>query len=437
MFDSFLFMGLPYIALVVCVAGSIYRFRSHRYSYSALSSQFLESKNLRWGSIPWHIGLLVLLLIHLLPFIMPTAWSRLVSGKTALVVVEAIGFASAILALVGLLVLFFRRLINPYIQAVTSKMDLVILVLFLGQIVLGLITAATVRWGSQWATGTTTPYLWSLLTFKPDISYIVDMPAVVKAHIAGAWLIVLLIPFSRLVHIFSLPLEYLFRRPQQVIWNTPRFAEVIASDVPAVESRRLFLKGVTGMAAGGTLLSAGVLEKTVGFYRGPELTTEEKAAQLEENLKRLEMTAEEKKFELERLRNDYILVASLAELNDKVGKYFIDYQMRPALAFINPDGLPLLISAKCTHLGCTVQADMSDEGKILCPCHVSWFDVKTGAPNAGSPAASPLPILGWVVMDSENNIVASKEPGKPPTGAVLPELAKSCSVYIAREHSQA
>lgn len=437
MLDAFLFVGLPYIAIVVCVVGSVWRYRSHRYSYSALSSQFLENRKLLWGSVPWHAGLFVVLILHLLPVIVPGLWARLMAVPSLLIAIEALGMCAALLALAGLGVLILRRLMNPYVQAVTTRMDLVILALFAVQVILGIVTAATVRWGAQWVTGTTTPYLWSLLLLRPDLSYVADMPVVVKAHLVGAWLVVLLIPFSRLVHVFSLPLKYLLHRPQFVLWSSPRRMEAPVAEAPALESRRLFLRGVTGMAAGGALMSVGVLEKVVGFYRGPRLTPEEQAAQLEHNLKRLQMTAEEKALELERLRQDYILVAALSELDEKRGKYFIDYEMRPALAFRNPDGLPLLISAKCTHLGCTVQADMNDKGQILCPCHVSWFDVKTGAPHEGSPAKAPLPILGWVVMDADNNIVASKRPGEPPTGTIDPELARTCRVYIAKEHTEA
>jgi nitrate reductase gamma subunit len=437
MVDAFLLIALPYTAVLVCVFGSIYRYRRNRFSYSALSSQFLESKKLVWGSVPWHTGLLILLLLHLLPLLFPAGWSRLVGDHTTLMVVEIIGMVGAFLALIGLVVLFLRRLTHSRIQAVTSKMDLVILALFLAQVLLGIMTATSVRWGAQWMSGTTTPYLRSLLTFNPDMTYVSEMPALVKAHIAGAWLIILLIPFSRLVHIFSLPLQYIFRAPQRVIWNNPRRAAGLLADVPAVESRRLFLKGITGLAAGGSLLSIGVMEKVAGFYRGPKLTSEEEAMLLERNLQRLKMTAEEKELELERLRKSLILVAQMSELQEKRGKYFIDYQMRPALAFLNPDGLPLLISAKCTHLGCTVQADMNEMGQILCPCHVSWFDANTGVPDPGAPAKIPLPVLGWVAMDADGNVIASKKPGEPPTGTIPLEARRTCSIYIAKEHAKA
>src|SRR5690606_33228982 len=96
---------------------------------------------------------------------------------------------------------------------------------------------------------------------------------------------------------------------------------------------------------------------------------------------------------------------------------FTDYQMRPALAFKDENGLPLLISAKCTHLGCTVASTISN-GQILCPCHVSWFDVKTGKPSPGAPAKSPLPRIGWVLMDGQGKTVASQSPSGELSGEI-------------------
>ncbi|MBX7244479.1 MAG: respiratory nitrate reductase subunit gamma [Candidatus Sumerlaeaceae bacterium] len=436
MLNALLFVGLPYVAIFVCIAGSIYRFHSNRFSYSALSSQFLENKKLLWGSVPWHIGLGILFVLHLLPVLMPGPWAVLVANTVALWTIEIVGLAAAILALGGLGLLIFRRLVNPYVQAISTSMDFVVLALFLGQIILGIVTALSFRWGARWAPGTTTPYLWSLLTLQPDPSYVADMPVVIKMHITGAWLIVLAIPFSRLVHVFSLPFEYLFRRPQKVVWNNPRRSQARAAEVPVVEERRLFLRGFAGLAAGGALLSVGVLDKLVRFYRGPSLSPAEEAELMERNVKKLQMTLQEREFELERMRQDYILVARLSELDARRGKYFIDYQMRPALAYLGEDGLPLFISAKCTHLGCTVQSDMNAEGKILCPCHVSYFDVKTGEPTPGSPALTPLPHIGWVVMDDKDQVIASKWPGKAVVGKVPAESKASCRVFIAKEHGE-
>lgn len=165
------------------------------------------------------------------------------------------------------------------------------------------------------------------------------------------------------------------------------------------------------------------------------MSPEQEAEMLTKKLERLELAAAERKLEIERIRNQYILIASLGTLSDKDGKYFTDYQMRPALAFKDENGLPLLISAKCTHLGCTVASTINN-GRILCPCHVSWFDVKTGKPNPGAPAKVPLPRLGWVLMDPQGSIVASQSPSGEIQGIVDVAQAAGYGVYIAKKFEE-
>ena len=117
------------------------------------------------------------------------------------------------------------------------------------------------------------------------------------------------------------------------------------------------------------------------------------------------------------------------------GKYFIDYQMSPALAFLGKDGLPDLLSAKCTHLGCTVGKQVDAQGKILCPCHVSYFDVTTGQPDANSPAKLPLPHIGWVLMDKSGKVIASRSSAGVTSGDTSINAIKDSSVYIAKSES--
>ena len=130
-------------------------------------------------------------------------------------------------------------------------------------------------------------------------------------------------------------------------------------------------------------------------------------------------------------------MAKLRDLDPKKGRYFIDYQMRAALAFRGDDGLPLLISAKCTHLGCTVASELDNQGRILCPCHVSYFDVKPGRPNSGAPAKDPLPHIAWVLMDSNGTIVAGRGADGATHGKVDPAAAQAFDVCITKREESA
>ena len=432
MVESFLFIGLPYIALAICILVSFYRLRYQGFSQSALSSQFLENKQLLWGSLPWHVGIFLILIAHLFVLCFPGLWQALIANKMILISLETVGIGLSVLAVAGLLVLIIRRITSARVQAVTTVMDMMVLFLLLVQVLLGLATASLYRWGAAWSLDTAVPYMWSLLSLQPDISYVVDLPPIVKGHFIVAWLILIAIPFSRLIHVFALPLQYLFRAPQKVVWTNERMQEGGLSLKEEQQARRYFLRAALGVAGGGLLLSVGAADKLFRFFFGPRLSQKEEAQMMAERLKRLEKTVEQKKYELERQQDDYIFVSKLSELSSAKGKYFIDYEMSPALAFLGKDNLPLLLSAKCTHLGCTVGSQVDNEGKILCPCHVSYFDIYSGMPNADSPAKAPLPHIGWLLMDQQGKMVASKMPDGNATGN--PDLSdmSQYSVFIAR-----
>lgn len=410
MHDYFLFVGLPYIALFSLIVGVIYRFRSNQYSISSLSSQFLEKEKLLWGSVPWHIGIIVILLGHIVAFTVPSFLHALVSNVRILYTFEAIGLTFALFALCGLVILFIRRLRNARIQAVTSNMDLVVLSLLTVQILLGILTSTLFRWGASWSTHTLAPYMQSIFLFRPDITYVTNMPLIVKLHIANAWLIILLTPFSRLVHIFALPLEYLFRLPQIVVWNSRKQEEAVIVAQAETESRRYFLKALIGITGGLILLVTGIADKVIPFFRGAELTKKEKEELLNNKLEKMKAAIKQKELESERLTKDFIYVADLKDLKTDEGMYFTDYQMKPALAFKGNNGLPVLYSAKCTHLGCTIINKVKD-GKLLCPCHISHFDIKTGNVIDG-PAPKPLLQIKYILMDSNTQIVTNIDTAK-------------------------
>src|SRR3989338_4936887 len=216
--NSFLFIAFPYIAIGIFLVGVIYRYTSSGFKVSALSSQFLEGKQGFWGVVPFHFGILILLLGHLFVFLFPDLVLALNSNPVRLITHEGIAFTFGISVLAGLVVLMWRRVANPRVQAVTSKMDVVIELILLSQIILGCWIALGYRWGSSWFAADLSPYLWSIFKLNPDISAIGSLPVVIKLHIVGAFTILLLIPFSRLMHFLVAPFHYLFRPYKVVMW---------------------------------------------------------------------------------------------------------------------------------------------------------------------------------------------------------------------------
>ena len=216
--NALLLLALPYTAFVVCVAGVIWRFRRGE-TISSQSSQILESRWLVWGTVPFHLGVGILFLGHLLPLLVPDVWRAIVSDRNALVALESIGAAAAILCLAGLVVLLIRRLTSGAVRAGSSAADVIVLAVLIAQVALGLAVATMHRWGAVWSIGTVVPYLRSLMTFRPEPAFVAGVPFVMTLHLAGAWVVLALLPFTRLIHMLTLPLGYLRRHPQRVIWT--------------------------------------------------------------------------------------------------------------------------------------------------------------------------------------------------------------------------
>lgn len=218
MTDLILFGVFPYVAVALAVAVGSYRYVIDRYSWSSHSSQFLESRLLFWGSVPWHYAILLILLAHLLAVLFPSGWGVLLGRPLRLYFLEVSGLALGLCTVIAMVLLIGRRLTDARLAAVTSKIDWLVLWLLLLQVATGVYIAFTLRWGGIWYTHTATPWLRSLLTLQPEVQYLAVLPVVVKVHAANAFLLVALLPFSRLVHLLSVPLGYLARPYQVVIW---------------------------------------------------------------------------------------------------------------------------------------------------------------------------------------------------------------------------
>jgi len=219
MLDKFLWVGFPYVALVLAIAVSILRFVWKPFSYSSLSSQFLENKQLFWGSGLWHWGIVWVLTGHLVAFLIPgqiLAWN---SAPFRLYLLEFTGLTAALLALVGIVALMVRRHTSSRVKVVTTAMDWILLGFLLLQVTTGIDTALRYRWGSSWYASNAAPYLWSLLSLSPRPELIIPLPWLPKVHILSGFSVILLIPFTRLVHFLVVPIFYYWRKPQVVIWN--------------------------------------------------------------------------------------------------------------------------------------------------------------------------------------------------------------------------
>lgn len=216
--DQALFAILPYLAVFTLILVTIQRYRAQSYTYSSLSSQFLENRHHFWGLVPFHYGILTVIIGHVAAFLIPRQILLWNSHPLRLYVLELSALIAGLLTLIGLLAALVRRWTNAKVRLVTSVSDWIIYALLLVQIVSGIYTAVFYPWGSSWYATSAAPYLWSLVKLNPEIGYVTSMPHLVKLHIINAFVIVGFFPFTRLVHILVIPNPYLWRKPQVVRW---------------------------------------------------------------------------------------------------------------------------------------------------------------------------------------------------------------------------
>lgn len=212
------FAVLPYVAIFSFFLVSIERYRKRSFTYSSLSSQFLENQEHFWALVPFHYGILVVLGGHILAFLLPAQILWWNSRPLRLYLTEITGLVFALLALIGLAAAIVRRVARSDLRRVTSVGDWVLLALLLVQIGSGIGVALTYPWGSSWFAAVAAPYLWSLVKLSPEVNYVAALPVMVKLHIVTAYLLIGFFPFTRLVHVLVAPVPYLWRKPQLVRW---------------------------------------------------------------------------------------------------------------------------------------------------------------------------------------------------------------------------
>jgi len=216
--DEIFFVVMPYLAFIIFLLVSIRRYLTQSFTFSSLSSQFLENQQHFWGLVPFHYGIIAIVTGHIVGFLIPRevlAWN---SQPLRLYVLEISAFIFGLLTLVGLVSVIVRRMTVSKIRMVTSRADWVLFGIFVVQVMSGLYVAVFHGWGSSWFAAIATPYLWSLMTLNPDIAYVTAMPWMVKLHIVCAYVMIAFFPFTRLVHALVVPNPYLWRKTQVVRW---------------------------------------------------------------------------------------------------------------------------------------------------------------------------------------------------------------------------
>lgn len=219
MINEILFQYFPYIALAVFAIGCWVRFDLDPYTWRTGSSQMLSGKWMRLGSNWFHIGILAILGGHFVGLLTPhSVYEHFISSSQKQVMAMAVGGFFGVICLIGMTILLLRRLFNPRVRATGSGRDLLVLVLLYAQLLLGL-SSIVVSTGHMDGSQMIKLGEWAqhIVTFRPGAAaFIADAHWVYKVHVLLGLTLVLITPFTRLVHVWSVPVGYL-TRPYQVV----------------------------------------------------------------------------------------------------------------------------------------------------------------------------------------------------------------------------
>ncbi len=223
--NFFLFQIFPYIAIASFLLGCLLRFDRDPYSWRTKSSQLLRRKQLIMGSVCFHLGILTILLGHAGGLLTPIfIWDALgVSHGAKQILAMVAGGVAGIFCLIGLCLLLHRRLFDPRIRKNSSFADIAVLVLLLTQLLLGLMTIPV---SMQHLDGHEMVKFmnWAqyIVTFRGGAhEFVTDVALVFKLHITLGLTLLLVFPFTRLVHALSAPVGYVMR-PYQIVRKRAR-----------------------------------------------------------------------------------------------------------------------------------------------------------------------------------------------------------------------
>jgi nitrate reductase gamma subunit len=216
--DSLLLIGLPYASLTLFVVGLLHRYRVHNANCVSPSTQFIENRNHFWAAVPFHYGVIGVLSIHLISLLLPQLVLFWISSPPRLYALEIASLMLGLLAACGIVVGILRRWNSPTLKKLTGRMDWLVLTLVALQVGSGVFIAVFNPWGTAWFAAAATPYLKSLALLNPETGYLIEAPLAIRLHVANAFLILAIVPYTRLIHIVLVPVGYVWRAPLLYRW---------------------------------------------------------------------------------------------------------------------------------------------------------------------------------------------------------------------------
>jgi nitrate reductase gamma subunit len=202
--------------MTVFVVGHWWRYRHDQFSWTSRSTQLLDRRVLGWASPVFHYGALAAVAGHIIGLCIPPSVTSAVGiNEQAYRWIAGIaGGIAGLATLVGFLGLVYRRATSDRVRRTTTRSDYLTYLLLTVLMVLGCwMTFSHTLITSHPHNYRDTIAVWwrSLFYFQPNVSAATSAPLVYQLHAIIAWLFWASFPFSRLVHAWSIPLQYIGR----------------------------------------------------------------------------------------------------------------------------------------------------------------------------------------------------------------------------------
>lgn len=216
---------LPYAAVAVFIVGTWWRYRTDQYGWGARSTQLLESRTLKYASTVFHLGVLAAIGGHVLGILVPRSWTAAVGvSDEAYHVIAVIGGLSAGAAVcVGFILLVYRRIRFPRVRVTTTRADVVVFGLLAVGIVTGMLATITNFGDAVHYRESVGPWFRNLLIFNPEPELMTGahVTLIFQLHVTSVWFLYAFWPFSRLVHVWTAPVQYAIRRAHILYRGSP------------------------------------------------------------------------------------------------------------------------------------------------------------------------------------------------------------------------
>jgi nitrate reductase gamma subunit len=205
----------PYVAFTLFFAVPIIRMAFRPYSFTTRASGLFNRRTQGLAMHLFHWGIFAVLLGHIAGFVGGSLdlefWVDPIFYWLALI--------GGLMTLAGALIALIRRIAIPEVRAMSQADDYIVLVFLIA--ILGIALYQVIFQEAFGLVYAVAPWFASIWAFSPDPELMESATLLTRIHVFLALTLFAYFPFTKLVHFWTLPVNY-FVRPYQVM-RTNRF----------------------------------------------------------------------------------------------------------------------------------------------------------------------------------------------------------------------